>query len=132
MNKSPRIRVGFHDSAVSRVTRMYAETLQNARRAGAACVRVSLSGPEDRPTVTIADDGANIAARWKAPPGTTRCLSSSLTHRTPRPQLPLWRGSRQGFFVFGHKLSDTALEFESPAPDHIVCCAFMSECNVCR
>ena len=69
MNKSPRIRARFHDSAVSRVTRMYAatladifaETLQNARRAGATRVRVSLSGPEDRPTVTVADDGAGIA-----------------------------------------------------------------------
>ena len=66
---SRAIRARFHDSAVSRVTRMYAatlpdifaETLQNARRAGATRVRVSLAGPEDRPIVTVADDGAGIA-----------------------------------------------------------------------
>ena len=69
MKRTPRIRARFHDSAVSRVTRMYAatltdifaETLQNARRAGATRVRVSLSDPEDRPVVTVADDGAGIA-----------------------------------------------------------------------
>ena len=69
MNKTPRIRARFHDSAVSRVTRMYAatladifaETLQNARRAGATRVRVSLAGPVDHPVVTVADDGAGIA-----------------------------------------------------------------------
>ena len=69
MNQPPRIRARFHDSAVSRVTRMYAatladlfaETLQNARRAGATRVDVSLAGPEDRPIVTVADDGAGIA-----------------------------------------------------------------------
>ena len=69
MSDTPRIRARFHDSAVSRVTRMYAatladifaETLQNARRAGATRVRVSISGPQDRPIVTVADDGAGIA-----------------------------------------------------------------------
>ena len=65
------IRARFHDSAIRRVTRMYAATLldalvegfQNARRAGATRVRVTVSGPgADGPKiVTIADDGAGVA-----------------------------------------------------------------------
>ena len=78
MNRTIRARI--HESAVRRVTRIYAatlseifaETLQNSRRAGAARVRVSVTAPADRPeqtaaagetplTVTIADDGMGIA-----------------------------------------------------------------------
>ena len=75
------IRARIHESAVKRVTRIYAatladifaETLQNSRRAGAARVRISVSTPTARPdeiaattgetplTVTISDDGAGIA-----------------------------------------------------------------------
>jgi len=79
MNRTIRARI--HESAVRRVTRIYAatlaeifaETLQNSRRAGAARVRISVSATADRPdetaaaagdtpfTVTVADDGAGIA-----------------------------------------------------------------------
>ena len=79
MNRTIRARI--HESAVRRVTRIYAatlseifaETLQNSRRAGAARVRISVTAPADRPeqtaaaagetplTVTIADDGMGIA-----------------------------------------------------------------------
>ena len=77
MNRTIRARI--HESAVRRVTRIYAatladifaETLQNSRRAGAARVRISVSAPADRLeqtatgntplTVTIADDGMGIA-----------------------------------------------------------------------
>ncbi len=79
MNRTIRARI--HESAVRRVTRIYAatladifaETFQNSRRAGAARVRISVSAPADRPeqtaaaagetplTVTIADDGMGIA-----------------------------------------------------------------------
>ena len=76
-----RIRARIHESAVKRVTRIYAatladifaETLQNSRRAGAAHVRIAVSAPvarsaEQSPnageadfTVTIVDDGRGIA-----------------------------------------------------------------------
>ena len=79
MNRTIRARI--HESAVRRVTRIYAatlseifaETFQNSRRAGAARVCISVSAPADRPeqtaaaagetplTVTIADDGMGIA-----------------------------------------------------------------------
>ena len=79
MNRTIRARI--HETAVKRVTRIYAatladifaETLQNSRRAGAARVRISVSAPTARPdqtdattgdtplTVTISDDGAGIA-----------------------------------------------------------------------
>ena len=77
MNRTIRARI--HESAVRRVTRIYAatladifaETFQNSRRAGAARVRISVAAPADRPeqtatgntpiTVTIADDGMGIA-----------------------------------------------------------------------
>ena len=79
MNRTIRARI--HESAVKRVTRIYAatlseifvEALQNSRRAGAARVRISVTGPvarqdasaaeagETQLTVTIADDGAGIA-----------------------------------------------------------------------
>ncbi len=75
------IRARIHETAVKRVTRIYAatladifaETLQNSRRADAARVRISVSAPTARPdetapevgetplTVTISDDGAGIA-----------------------------------------------------------------------
>ena len=75
------IRARIHESAVKRVTRIYAatladifaETLQNSRRADAARVRISVSASTARPdetapevgetplTVTISDDGAGIA-----------------------------------------------------------------------
>ena len=75
------IRARIHDSAVKRVTRIYAstlsdaivETLQNSRRAGATRVRIAVGTiagqpEEDAPdtgetrlTVTIADDGSGIA-----------------------------------------------------------------------
>ena len=75
------IRARIHETAVKRVTRIYAatladifaETLQNSRRADAARVRISVSVPTARPddiaattgetplTVTITDDGAGIA-----------------------------------------------------------------------
>ena len=71
MNDTAGIRARIHDSVIERVTRMFAatladifaETLQNARRAGATRVRVALGGdPENGPpTVTVADDGAGIA-----------------------------------------------------------------------
>ncbi len=79
MNRTIRARI--HESAVKRVTRIYAatladifaETLQNSRRAGAARVCIAVSAPARRPaydtpdtdetplTVTISDDGAGIA-----------------------------------------------------------------------
>ena len=79
MNRTIRARI--HDSAVKRVTRIYAatlaeilvETLQNSRRAGATRVRIAVAAPAFRPeeiaattgdtpfTVTIADDGTGIA-----------------------------------------------------------------------
>ncbi len=65
------IRARVHDGAIGRVTRMYAATLadifaellQNARRAGARRVRVAVAGPapECPLTVTVADDGAGIS-----------------------------------------------------------------------
>ncbi len=70
------IRARIHESAVKRVTRIYAatladifaETLQNSRRAGAARVRIAVSGSGGAPdggepyfTVTVADDGVGIA-----------------------------------------------------------------------
>ncbi len=75
------IRARIHETAVKRVTRIYAatladifaETLQNSRRANAARVRISVSAPAARPdeiaaatggtplTVTVSDDGAGIA-----------------------------------------------------------------------
>ena len=79
MNRTIRARI--HETAVKRVTRIYAatladifaETLQNSRRAGATRVSISVSAPTARPdefaatagetplTVTISDDGAGIA-----------------------------------------------------------------------
>ncbi len=79
MNRTIRARI--HDSAVKRVTRIYAatladifaETLQNSRRAGATRVNISVAAPARGPaddvpetgesplTVTISDDGAGIA-----------------------------------------------------------------------
>ncbi len=79
MNRTIRARI--HESAVKRVTRIYAatladifaETLQNSRRAGATRVRIAVATPAVRPdetaattgdtplTVTVADDGAGIA-----------------------------------------------------------------------
>ena len=79
MNRTIRARI--HESAVKRVTRIYAATaaeilaeiLQNSRRAGATRVRLTVAAPAVRPTaiaagtgeapltVTIADDGAGIA-----------------------------------------------------------------------
>ena len=79
MNRTIRARI--HETAVKRVTRIYAatladifaETLQNSRRAGATRVRISVSASTARPdeiaattgkeplTVTVADDGAGIA-----------------------------------------------------------------------
>ena len=75
------IRARIHETAVKRVTRIYAatladifaETLQNSRRADAARVRISVSAPASRPegtapetgetplVVTVSDDGAGIA-----------------------------------------------------------------------
>ena len=75
------IRARIHETAVKRVTRIYAatladifaETLQNSRRADAARVRISVSAPAARAdeiaaatgetplTVTVSDDGAGIA-----------------------------------------------------------------------
>ncbi len=79
MNRAIRARI--HENAVKRVTRIYAatladifaETLQNSRRAGATRVRVSVAAPAAPPgdtataagetplTVTVSDDGAGIA-----------------------------------------------------------------------
>jgi len=71
MNRTIRARI--HESAVKRVTRIYAatladifaETLQNSRRAGATRVRVSVAAPAKNGgnplTVTVSDDGAGIA-----------------------------------------------------------------------
>ena len=70
MNDTPTIRARIHDSAIRRVTRTFAasigevfsETLQNARRAGATRVRVTVTGPADSGplAVTVSDDGAGI------------------------------------------------------------------------
>ena len=74
MNRTIRARI--HESAVKRVTRIYAatladifaETLQNSRRAGATRVHIAVSGSGGAPdagepyfTVTVCDDGAGIA-----------------------------------------------------------------------
>ncbi len=79
MNRTIRARI--HETAVKRVTRIYAatladifaETLQNSRRADATRVRISVSASTARPdevaaatgetplTVTITDDGRGIA-----------------------------------------------------------------------
>ncbi len=79
MNRTIRARI--HESAVKRVTRIYAATaaeilaeiLQNSRRAGTTRVRIAVSpspgltaegsaeGSESALTVTTADDGAGIA-----------------------------------------------------------------------
>ncbi len=72
MNRTIRARI--HESAVKRVTRIYAatlaeilvEALQNSRRAGATRVHIAVTAPAattgDTPlTVTITDDGAGIA-----------------------------------------------------------------------
>ena len=70
MTDTATIRARIHGSAIKRVTRAYdaglasifAETLQNARRSGAARVRVTVAGPANGPlTVAVADDGAGIA-----------------------------------------------------------------------
>ena len=78
---SRTIRARIHESAVKRVTRIYAatladifaETLQNSRRAGATGVRVSVAATEEHVTpsnsatggtpftITVSDDGAGIA-----------------------------------------------------------------------
>ena len=73
------IRARIHETAVKRVTRIYAatladifaETLQNSRRAGATRVRIAVSASAGESpvaaetaftvTVTVADDGAGIA-----------------------------------------------------------------------
>ena len=73
----PTIRARIHESAVGRVTRIYsatladifAETLQNSRRAGATRVRIAVSASAGESpdageagfTVTVADDGQGIA-----------------------------------------------------------------------
>ncbi len=74
------IRARVHEGALKRVTRFFASTLtdvfvealQNSRRSGAACVRVTVgttaghpgngaAGPPETPlTVTVTDDGAGI------------------------------------------------------------------------
>ncbi len=68
------IRARIHDSAIRRVTRIYASTLsdvmtealQNSRRAGATRVRIAVGPPAEPPSgepgfsVTIADDGSGI------------------------------------------------------------------------
>ena len=79
MNRTIRARI--HETAVKRVTRIYAatladifaETLQNSRRADATRVGISVSAPTARPdetasttedtplVVTVSDDGAGIA-----------------------------------------------------------------------
>jgi len=74
MNRTIHARI--HESAVKRVTRIYAatladifaETLQNSRRAGATRVRIAVFGSSGAPdnaepyfTVTVSDDGAGIA-----------------------------------------------------------------------
>ena len=79
MNRTIRARI--HESAVKRVTRIYAatladiftETLQNSRRAGATRVRIAVAATAARPDetatgtgetpllVTVVDDGAGIA-----------------------------------------------------------------------
>ena len=69
---TPRtIQARIHETALARVPRMFSsglndifnESLQNARRAGATCVRISVDRPEDktRPaTIAVSDDGAGI------------------------------------------------------------------------
>ena len=63
------IRARIHDNALRRLTRAYsatvadifAETLQNARRAAATRVHVSLVESPDGGTITITDDGEGIS-----------------------------------------------------------------------
>ena len=84
MNRTIRARI--HESAVKRVTRIYAatladifaETLQNSRRAAATRVRLAVTAPPGQPgaatagtgdtpfTVTIVDDGSGIADPGRA------------------------------------------------------------------
>ncbi|MDE0650820.1 MAG: ATP-binding protein, partial [Gammaproteobacteria bacterium] len=74
MNDTRTIRARIHDSALKRVTRtfaatladIFAETLQNARRAGATRVNVVIGEHErgGEPTVTVLDDGQGIADPW--------------------------------------------------------------------
>ena len=62
------IRARIHDSAIKRVTRffssslsdIFAETFQNARRAGANRVCITVAPDRQRSIVTITDDGAGI------------------------------------------------------------------------
>ena len=69
MNDTPTIRARIHESAIKRVTRMFAATLadafteilQNARRAGARRVHVAVADSEGNTAVTVTDDGAGIA-----------------------------------------------------------------------
>ena len=71
MNHTATIRARIHDSAIKRVTRtfaatladIFAETLQNSRRAGAARIFVSVTGPDAGGplTVTVTDHGVGIA-----------------------------------------------------------------------
>ena len=76
-----KIRARIHESAIRRVTRIYASTLsdamiealQNSRRAGATRIRIAIGTLTDQPAddtpdtgetrlaVTIADDGSGIA-----------------------------------------------------------------------
>ena len=71
MNDTRTIRARIHDSALKRVTRtfaatladIFAETLQNARRAGASQVRIALAdapGNDGPLAVTVSDDGTGI------------------------------------------------------------------------
>ncbi len=69
MNNTRTIRARIHDSALKRVSRtfaatladIFAEILQNARRAGATRVRVALADtPDGPPAVAVADDGTGI------------------------------------------------------------------------
>lgn len=63
-----RIRARIHDSAISRVTRTYdaglpsifAELLQNSRRAAATRIHIALAPNDHGHIVTVTDDGAGI------------------------------------------------------------------------
>lgn len=71
MRDFPAIRARMHDSALKRVSRsfsatlpdIFTETLQNARRAGATEVRVTLDRPErsDHFGIEVTDDGEGIS-----------------------------------------------------------------------
>ena len=115
------IRARIHDSAIKRVTRTYAATLgdiftellQNARRAGAARVRVAVSGPPDTGpfTVTVTDDGAGMGMLSLARRG---CTVSSRPRAPDDSTAPGWRVVLLPEHFLGE--ADTQVQSDDTAP----------------